>query len=75
MTNDPQAEGATMRSFLLATALSAIIVSGAAAAGKVAMPKLVKVIRSHNLEVPMITTDIVDADSPGAEELSLAARH
>lgn len=33
------------------------------------LPKLVKIIRSHNLEVPMITTDIVDADTPYAEDL------
>jgi sugar phosphate isomerase/epimerase len=33
------------------------------------LPKLVKIIRSHKLEVPMITTDIVDAESPHAEDL------
>jgi sugar phosphate isomerase/epimerase len=33
------------------------------------LPKLVKIMRAHNLEVPMITTDIVDADSPYAEDL------
>jgi len=33
------------------------------------LPKLVKIVRSHNLEVPMITTDIVDADSPYAEDV------
>jgi sugar phosphate isomerase/epimerase len=33
------------------------------------LPKLVKIMRSHKLEVPMITTDIVDADSPNAEDL------
>jgi sugar phosphate isomerase/epimerase len=33
------------------------------------LPKLVKIIRAHNLEVPMITTDIVDADSPNAEDM------
>lgn len=31
------------------------------------LPKFVKVIRQHHLEVPMVTTDIVDADSPHAE--------
>jgi sugar phosphate isomerase/epimerase len=31
------------------------------------LPKLVKIIRAHKLEVPMITTDIVDADTPNAE--------
>src|SRR5277367_2293420 len=38
------------------------------------LPKLVKIIRAHNLEVPMITTDIVDADSPFAENV-LRAMH
>lgn len=38
------------------------------------LPKLVEIIRSHGLEVPMITTDIVDADSPNAEGI-LRAMH
>jgi len=33
------------------------------------LPTLVKIIRAHGLEVPMITTDIVDVDSPYAEDL------
>jgi sugar phosphate isomerase/epimerase len=33
------------------------------------LPKLVKIIRTHQLEVPMITTDIIDADTPHAEDL------
>jgi sugar phosphate isomerase/epimerase len=33
------------------------------------LPALVKIIRSHGLEVPMITTDIVDAESPYAEDM------
>lgn len=33
------------------------------------LPKLVKIIRGHGLEVPMITTDIIDAASPNAEDL------
>jgi sugar phosphate isomerase/epimerase len=33
------------------------------------LPKLVKIMRAHKLEVPMITTDIVDADTPYAEDL------
>jgi sugar phosphate isomerase/epimerase len=33
------------------------------------LPKLVRIIRARNLEVPMITTDIVDADSPYAEDV------
>jgi len=33
------------------------------------LPALVKIIRAHGLEVPMITTDIVDADTPHAEEM------
>jgi sugar phosphate isomerase/epimerase len=33
------------------------------------LPNLVKILRSHKLEVPMITTDIVDVDTPHAEEL------
>src|SRR5579859_2857846 len=28
------------------------------------LPKLVAAIRQHGLEVPMLTTDIVDADTP-----------
>ncbi len=31
------------------------------------LPPLVALLRQHGLEVPMITTDIVDADSPHAE--------
>jgi sugar phosphate isomerase/epimerase len=38
------------------------------------LPKLVKIIRAHQLEVPMITTDIIDADSPNAEDM-LRAMH
>lgn len=37
------------------------------------LPALVKQIRAHGLEVPMITTDIVDADTPFAEDLLKAA--
>jgi sugar phosphate isomerase/epimerase len=33
------------------------------------LEKLVKILQSHNLAVPMITTDIVDADSPYAEDV------
>lgn len=33
------------------------------------LPKLVALIRQHGLEVPMITTDIVDASTPHAEEI------
>jgi sugar phosphate isomerase/epimerase len=33
------------------------------------LPKLVKVLRAHALEVPMITTDIIDVESPYAEAL------
>jgi hypothetical protein len=35
----------------------------------VELPKLVKIVRDHGLEVPMITTDIVDVNSPNAESL------
>ncbi len=38
------------------------------------LPKLAGIIRGHGLEVPMLTTDIVDADSPHAEEV-LRAMH
>ncbi len=31
------------------------------------LPPLVRIIRAHGLEVPMITTDIVDADTPNAQ--------
>jgi sugar phosphate isomerase/epimerase len=31
------------------------------------LPKLVKVLRAHGVEVPMITTDIIDVESPYAE--------
>jgi sugar phosphate isomerase/epimerase len=37
------------------------------------LPALVKIIRAHGLEVPMITTDIADADTPFAEDLLKAA--
>ena len=37
------------------------------------LPALVKSIRAHGLEVPMITTDIADADTPFAEDLLKAA--
>src|ERR1051326_4721488 len=33
------------------------------------LPPLVASIRSHGLEVPMITADIVDSDSPHAEDI------
>jgi sugar phosphate isomerase/epimerase len=33
------------------------------------LPWLVSAIRQHGLEVPMLTTDIVDADSPYAEDI------
>jgi sugar phosphate isomerase/epimerase len=33
------------------------------------LPGLVAIIRGHGLEVPMITTDIVDAESPHAEDI------
>jgi sugar phosphate isomerase/epimerase len=33
------------------------------------LPPLVATIRSHGLEVPMITTDIVDAETPFAEDV------
>jgi sugar phosphate isomerase/epimerase len=33
------------------------------------LPPLAAIIRSHGLEVPMITTDIVDADTPHTEEI------
>ena len=33
------------------------------------LPPLVASIRGHGLEVPMVTADIVDADSPHAEEI------
>jgi sugar phosphate isomerase/epimerase len=37
------------------------------------LPVLVKQIRAHGLEVPMITTDIVDAETPFTEDLLKAA--
>src|SRR5690349_13449376 len=37
------------------------------------LPALVKTIRAQGLEVPMITTDIVDAETPMAEDLLKAA--
>src|SRR5437763_13469584 len=33
------------------------------------LPPLVSTLRKHGLEVPMITTDIVDADTPHAEDI------
>ncbi len=33
------------------------------------LPPLVKIIRDHRLEVPMITTDIVDCDTPHTEAI------
>jgi sugar phosphate isomerase/epimerase len=33
------------------------------------LPNLVAIIRSHGLEVPMLTTDIADADTPHAEDV------
>jgi sugar phosphate isomerase/epimerase len=36
------------------------------------LPPLVKLIRQHGLEVPMITTDIVDAETPYAREVMAA---
>ena len=33
------------------------------------LPALVAIIRKHGLEVPMITTDIVDADTPFADDI------
>lgn len=33
------------------------------------LPKLVSIIRQHGLEVPMITTDIADTESPYAEDI------
>jgi sugar phosphate isomerase/epimerase len=33
------------------------------------LPALISTLRKHNLEVPMITTDIVDADTPYAEDI------
>src|SRR6266550_3847753 len=33
------------------------------------LPSLVAAIRSHGLEVPMLTTDIVDAETPHAEDV------
>jgi sugar phosphate isomerase/epimerase len=33
------------------------------------LPSLVAAIRSHGLEVPMLTTDIVDAETPHAEDI------
>ena len=37
------------------------------------LPALVKIIRDHGLEVPMVTTDIADAETPFAEDLLKAA--
>ena len=33
------------------------------------LPPLVAIVRKHGLEVPMITADIVDAETPNAEEI------
>src|SRR4051812_30429205 len=33
------------------------------------LPPLIAILRKNGLEIPMITTDIVDADSPSAEEI------
>ncbi len=33
------------------------------------LPPLIATLRKHNLQVPMITTDIVDADTPYAEDV------
>src|SRR5882757_7192424 len=33
------------------------------------LPKLVATIRQHGLEVPMLTTDIADTESPHAEDI------
>jgi sugar phosphate isomerase/epimerase len=33
------------------------------------LPPLISILRKHGLEVPMITTDIVDADTPYAEDI------
>ena len=37
------------------------------------LPALVKIIRDHGLEVPMITTDVADAETPFTEDLLKAA--
>ncbi len=37
------------------------------------LPPLIATLRKHGLEVPMITTDIVDADTPYAEDILSAA--
>jgi sugar phosphate isomerase/epimerase len=37
------------------------------------LPELVRIIRAQGLEVPMITTDIVDADTPFAEDMVATA--
>src|SRR5512133_3464970 len=36
---------------------------------KETLPPLVKILRAQSLEVPMITTDIVDPDTPFAEDI------
>src|SRR3954470_22027958 len=33
------------------------------------LPPLISTLRKHGLEIPMITTDIVDADTPYAEDI------
>ncbi len=37
------------------------------------LPPLISILRKHGLEVPMITTDIVDANTPYAEDILSAA--
>ena len=37
------------------------------------LPALVAILRKHGLEVPMITTDIADAETPFAEDMLKAA--
>src|SRR5947208_14571180 len=39
------------------------------------LPPLVSVIRQHELEVPMVTTDIVDAASPNARTVLKSLAH
>src|SRR5215510_7378523 len=33
------------------------------------LPPLVAIIRKHGLDVPMVTTDVIDPDSPYAEDM------
>ena len=37
------------------------------------LPPLVATLRKHSLEVPMVTTDIADADTPFAEDILKAS--